>query len=104
LLGLDGSMLDFEEARALAAQMRDAQLDMLATALDMVISRAGQPDVVVVSGQGEFTARQLCERAWPPGGKGPERISLTDFLDDGISSCAPAWAIASLAEQWLAAV
>ncbi len=96
MLGLDRDTLDAAEARLIASQIRDAQLHRLTNALAQILSRHSEPDVVVVSGQGEFTARELYERFWQSSSSRPDLISLDELFGAGISSCAPAYAIAKL--------
>lgn len=97
MLGLDRDTLDVAEASLIAAQIRDAQMRRLEAALTQVVSRNESPQVVVVSGQGEFTARELCERFWQTSPARPELISMDKLLGPGISGSAPAYAIARLA-------
>ena len=55
---------------------------------------------VIVSGAGEFLARQVANEAFPSIGGG-HVISLNDELGPSVSACAPAYAVAVLAaERW----
>lgn len=99
MLGLDRDTLDAVEGKLIASQIRDAQLRKLEDALTQVVSRSETPQVVVVSGQGEFTARELCERFWQTSSARPELISMDELLGPGISGSAPAYAIANLAQS-----
>ncbi|NIP85991.1 MAG: H4MPT-linked C1 transfer pathway protein [Planctomycetales bacterium] len=79
-------------ADAVAARQRAA----LEQAVRRVAGRArGGPQQMVVSGQGEFLARQAAAQAFPQAGL----VSLADRAGAAISLCAAAHAVAVLAEE-----
>jgi (4-(4-[2-(gamma-L-glutamylamino)ethyl]phenoxymethyl)furan-2-yl)methanamine synthase len=78
-----------------ANAIRDAQLGQLASAVSAVIGEAEPPGVVISSGAGEFLAKSAAATSlqrW-------RTISLTERLGPVVSRCAPAYAVAVLAEE-----
>jgi probable H4MPT-linked C1 transfer pathway protein len=93
----------FSEADALAssAAVRAAQMALLRTALQSVTSRLPRsPSRIILSGHGEFLARALVDQFSWPGGP-PEVLSLNKILGPERSRCAPAYALAVLADERL---
>ncbi|MDC0936779.1 hydantoinase/oxoprolinase family protein [Pirellulales bacterium] len=88
--------LTFDEAFAAAESIRRAQLGRLRHAWRNATSnRVAPPQCAVISGQGEFLARQLleeCESKLPV-------VSLHEQLGPTASRCAPAFALAVLARE-----
>jgi len=84
------------DARQAAATVREAQLDLLQTAVEKVVTRIGTPPkTVITSGHGEFLLRHLLARLpWQA-----DVLSLTEELGPAVSRCAPAHALAVLARE-----
>ena len=92
----DSEMVTREESRDFALHVCEAQLTMLERALSRVVSAMPcAPQVLLLSGQGEFLMRRLLERL----GLAVHTISLTDELGTTASQCAPAHALAILANE-----
>jgi uncharacterized hydantoinase/oxoprolinase family protein len=92
----DRTQFDSDDAWQASAFIRDAQLAKLAEALGRVIARSShQPACSVTSGSGEFLARRLVQTNL----RGAETVSLADRLGATASSCAPAHALAVLAQE-----
>lgn len=100
LVGLDHSLLERQEAMDLARQLHQRQLDLLTDAVERVITEHGVPEVVVVSGQGEFLARMawqaLRARSAEPALAAARLISFADRFGVVHSSCATAVAMLGL--------
>ena len=79
----------------LARAVRDAQLGQLASALSAVVAEAEPPGVVILSGAGEFLAKETAAASL----LGWQTLSLTKRLGASVSHCAPAYAVAVLAEE-----
>ena len=94
----DRTLFTWDDAVTAAHVIKRMQLDDLAAALKQVLAAMrGHPKSVVVSGQGEFLARQLVERELPS----TRIISLNDSLGPTLSQVAAAHAVAALArEEW----
>jgi hypothetical protein len=92
----DREMFDDEDARVAAEAIAAEQLALLAQALSRVAERwPAPPQGFVISGEGEFLARRLIERAYPAA----EVISLTERLGPALSRVATAHAVAVLADE-----
>lgn len=92
----DRTMFDEADAQAAATAIARAQLAKIAIAAQGVLRRLpSQPGAVVISGQGEFLARQLLERMK----SSAEVISLNERLGAALSQAAPAHALAVLARE-----
>jgi hypothetical protein len=92
----DRTMFDEHDAQAAATAIARAQLAKIAIAAQSVLRRLPSPPVaVVISGQGEFLARQLLERMK----SSAEVISLNERLGATLSQAAPAHALAVLARE-----
>jgi len=96
MVGLDRDDFTAEDAQILA---RDAQRNLmvrLAHAVELVVARElGQPPaVVVLAGSGEFLARRLADRVFPPGSC--RLVSLTETWGPAASSAACAHALLAL--------
>lgn len=93
-----GDRTQFNENDALEAarEIAKEQLAMICNALELVLSQRGaRPQTVIVSGQGEFLARQaIAELQF-----GGVIVSLADKLGPRASRCAPAHALAVLANE-----
>lgn len=85
-----------EDVRTIANALYTAQLETLLQAAREVISHMQQPPgVVVVSGQGEFLARELAEQVTPDA----DTSSLTERLGPVHSRAAAAYALVEIAQQ-----
>lgn len=95
----DGEIVPRESTLLFAKAIKNQQLGMLQVAHSTVaISMTKQPQTYILSGQGEFLARELCDTKLelinPP-------ISLNQLLGPEISRCATAHALAIIAsETW----
>ncbi len=96
MAGLDLDSCTEDDVHSIAIQFRDAQLAALVDAANHVISQSSGPEVVVLSGEGEFTGAELCQRLWPDSTSRPQILSFNSLFDAGVSRCAPAYAIACL--------
>lgn len=117
LLGMDDDAFQLDDARAAALQIREQQLACLCEGAAKVVDAHGWPEVIFVSGQGEFTALELARRVAHrqlPLESQPDRLSslvtaeatqteiepLSDLFDPHVSRSATARAIAELARDW----
>lgn len=92
----DTTMFSWDDARRAAAEVRDAQLDLLESAARRVLGRLEvAPQTIVLAGHGEFVARHLLERLACCG----PVVSLAEELGPQISRCATAHALAVLARE-----
>jgi hypothetical protein len=92
----DRDMFSDDDAQAAAATIRDAQSERIAIAVQNVMSRANaKPQTIVISGQGEFLIRRVMEQIQPD----VELVSLAVQLGPAVSQCAPAHAVAVLAQE-----
>lgn len=96
MLCADDSEITRFDAVELARQVRSQQMNLLRRELEKVVSAMNaKPSIAVLSGQGEFLARDvLTSMEW-----NPVTLSLSAELGDVISACGPAFAIASLAGE-----
>jgi hypothetical protein len=83
------------DAVAMAMAVAEAHTAKLAGAVQRVVDRIGAPAQIVISGHGEFVARKVLEKL----GLTAQVISLKDQLGVGVSRCAPAHALATLARE-----
>lgn len=92
----DADSFTAEDARQVAAAVREAQLELLSMAVAKVVERLGSPpQTLITSGHGEFLLRHLTGRlAWHA-----DVLSLTDELGPAVSRCGPAHALAVLARE-----
>lgn len=92
----DRTMFDEADARAAATTIARAQLAKIAVAAQGVLRRLpAAPSTVIISGQGEFLARQLVDRMK----LSATVVSLNDQLGPELSRAAPAHALAVLARE-----
>ena len=92
----DRDMFDVKDARVAAERIRRAQLERIACAAREVIGRLTQPpETVILSGQGEFLARELVDWLDLPA----SIVSLGDRLGHSMSRVATAHALAVLARK-----
>ncbi len=90
------SIFSQEDATRSAEIIRDSQLALLESAFQKVVLHSGKtPLMAILSGQGEFLARQLFDRLGFRGNV----ISLSEQLGVGVSQCACAHALAVLARE-----
>ncbi len=92
MIGADSETVSFTEAVHLARQVRTAQVQALTEALASVMGLLGTvPQVVVVSGAGEFLARRIVGEM--------TCVSLAECLGPEISRAACAYGLAVLARE-----
>ncbi|HEX3601970.1 MAG TPA: hypothetical protein VHU84_17585, partial [Lacipirellulaceae bacterium] len=85
-----------EDFQRIAESVRDTQLQQLMVSLETVTRRFfTSPDSIVVSGGGEFLAVAAAEAKWP----GCQKVALSQQIGLSGSRCAPAFALAVLAES-----
>jgi len=95
MIAADAEDFNHRDAVALATAAAAAQVSQLSAAIVQVTARAGVPQTVILSGHGEFLARDALAAA-----KIDVRIiSLAKELGPNISRCAPAHALAVLARE-----
>ena len=96
MLCLDQDDLTREDCRAMAAAVMESQLNLLEKALARVLKRQAATNAyAILSGCGEFLARQLVHRMAP--NMHVESLRAADNLNN--SQCAPAHAVAVLARE-----
>tara|TARA_Y100001933_G_scaffold112456_2_gene112681 strand:- start:11341 stop:12351 length:1011 start_codon:yes stop_codon:yes gene_type:complete len=97
MLCLDENDLTEEAIRAMAATVMDAQLRLLEQGITCVLKRqAAETSFAILSGGGEFLARELLQRLSPE-----MRVeSLCTQGNLGVAQCAPAHAVAVLAREF----
>lgn len=84
------------DAQAAAGEIAGQQLALLTKALQQVLGARHQPpQTAIVSGQGEFLARQALSQL----GLNCHVVSLADRLGEKVSRCATAHAVAVLADE-----
>jgi probable H4MPT-linked C1 transfer pathway protein len=92
----DDSIFTMADAEAAAAAIREAQVARLEAAVWKVTSTMREsPKPIVLSGSGEFLARQVVRRCMP----GAKLVSLSERLGKAASDAAPAYALAVLAND-----
>jgi probable H4MPT-linked C1 transfer pathway protein len=92
----DRSMVSTADLRGMAEVIARAQLQMLQRAAQRVVARCVEkPAAIVISGQGEFLARQVAELVLPQAGM----VSLAEQLGVELSRVATAHALAVLARE-----
>lgn len=92
----DASTFAMEDAEAAADAVREAQIDQLVAAVSQVVNTTGVgPKCLVLSGLGEFLARQVGQNVFP----GMGVVSLSERLGGPASEAAPAHALAVLARE-----
>jgi uncharacterized hydantoinase/oxoprolinase family protein len=95
-IGADREMFDSSDALAAAAAIRRTQLAKLGVAAQQVLRRlSGRLSTVIISGQGEFLARDLVKRM----ALECRLVSLADELGADVSRAATAHALAVLARE-----
>jgi probable H4MPT-linked C1 transfer pathway protein len=95
----DATMYSEGDALQTAEAIRDAQLAQLAAAANQVLARMAEPpSTVILSGHGEFLAKAL-QPHLTLGPRPPEVLSLNTALGPNVSRCAPAHALAVLADR-----
>lgn len=96
MLCADTAQFTWEDALAAARHIRSEQLAQLSVALRQATeARQPGPTSFVLGGQGEFLAREALAATAADG----EVVSLADELGPEVSRCAPAHALAVLAEE-----
>lgn len=99
LIGKDDLTFDLQDAEEIARQIFESQISMIHDAAIRVASKHAFDDLhVVVSGQGEFLAKAVCQHLKDDVDVA-KVISLGESLGPLASTCATAWAISNLAKQ-----
>jgi uncharacterized hydantoinase/oxoprolinase family protein len=94
----DREMFSAADARAAAEALAQAQFKkILSIAAQLVARLSDPPATVVISGRGEFLARQVVEKLKIS--PTPKIVSLSADLGPELSRCAPAHALAVLARE-----
>jgi probable H4MPT-linked C1 transfer pathway protein len=92
----DASELEQTEINHIAAEVKRVQIERLAAALESVVDvMVSSPTRCIVSGSGEFLARDVLKRFLP----NITLVSLTEELGRDVSQCAPAHGLAVLAAE-----
>jgi probable H4MPT-linked C1 transfer pathway protein len=92
----DSETFNHRDAVTLAQAVADAQARRIAVAMERVVARMPEaPAVCIVSGRGEFLARQALDHAK----NSYDTVSLSHQLGPRVSRCAPAHAVAVLARE-----
>lgn len=103
LVGEDGSTLADSDIDAIGQCVMGKQVKLLRRSLEKVLGRIeSQPRVMhmICSGHGGFLLRQALEDGLLANRFGlSEQIWLSDKLGEGLSRCAPAYAVAQLASE-----
>ena len=97
MIAADSEEFNHRDAVAIAEAVANAQLDQIVASIKHVTSRIGPPTAYIFSGQGEFLAMKALEDLPPVG----QVIQLSEKLDEQVSRCAPAHALAVLAREAL---
>ena len=85
-----------QDARAMSLALADAQVRKIAAIITQLVARVQQPPhTIVLSGQGDFLARRVLEKAKIKS----SIVSLARELGSELSQCAPAHALAVLARE-----
>jgi uncharacterized hydantoinase/oxoprolinase family protein len=96
MLAADAEEFNHRDAITLAQSAADAQAELVAQGIRRIIeSMAASPERIILSGHGEFLARNALERlslVLPT-------VSLTKEVGPAVSRCAPAHAVAVLAAE-----
>lgn len=96
MIGADDQEFNHKDAVAIAESAADAQVSRLAAAIQQVSGTLPMPpQLAIISGQGEFLARDAIEFLQLP----CPVVSLGKELGGPISRCAPAHALAVLARE-----
>lgn len=104
MIGGDRTTVSRTETLRLATLAADHQYQLVLSAVERMTRRAmgliresvGVRRLAVTSGSGEFLARRAVQEM---GANFTEVVSLTDRLGPGLSECAPAFAVATLARE-----
>lgn len=92
----DCEHITWNDAVVMAEAIAAAQRELLLAAANQVTTAAGAPPAtVLISGQGEFLAREIATQIAP----GARIVSLNERLGAQLSTVAPAYAVAVLAEE-----
>jgi uncharacterized hydantoinase/oxoprolinase family protein len=97
MIAADNEEFNHRDAIAIAEAVANSQLERIVATVQHVISRVGQPSTFVFSGHGEFLAMKALEDL-PAVSK---VVRLSEKLNEGVSRCAPAHALAVLAREAL---
>jgi (4-(4-[2-(gamma-L-glutamylamino)ethyl]phenoxymethyl)furan-2-yl)methanamine synthase len=96
MVGADESQFNMRDAVRMAQHVQEAQLQRYAEAVRQVVARQDSvPDIVILSGEGEFLGRKLLSLL----GWEPDVVSMGQRLGPHASRAAPAHALAVLARE-----
>jgi len=98
MLGGDADTIPMGQIHTLMNDAINTQLDALEAAARRVLARMDGPPTLILSGSGEFLAQRLVRRL---GLAGNHVLSLSAELGPALAGCAPAYAVAVLAEERL---
>jgi (4-(4-[2-(gamma-L-glutamylamino)ethyl]phenoxymethyl)furan-2-yl)methanamine synthase len=99
MIAADDQEFDHKDARAMAECVADAQVSRLAGAIQQVSGTLPmQPHIAIISGQGEFLAREALDFLHYD----CSVVSVGNELGGAVSRCAPAHALAVLAREMTA--
>jgi (4-(4-[2-(gamma-L-glutamylamino)ethyl]phenoxymethyl)furan-2-yl)methanamine synthase len=104
MIGGDGTTVSEAETLRLASLATNTQFQLLQSAVQRQVRRLftlqyeslGTRRIAVLSGSGEFLARQLIDTVR---GNFHDILSLSDRLGPAVAECAPAFAVAVLAQE-----
>src|SRR5262249_21818121 len=97
MIAADGEEFNHRDAIAIAEAVAKAQLHRIVATIKRVAARVGPPAAYILSGEGEFLALKGLEDLPPVG----QVVRLSEQLDERVSRCAPAHALAVLAREAL---
>jgi uncharacterized hydantoinase/oxoprolinase family protein len=104
MIGGDGTTVSEAETLRLASLATNTQFQLLQSAVQRQVRRLftlqyeslGTRRIAILSGSGEFLARQLIDTVR---GNFHDILSLSDRLGPAVAECAPAFAVAVLAQE-----
>jgi uncharacterized hydantoinase/oxoprolinase family protein len=97
MIGADRESFDVDDAFQAAQAIAAAQRRLIGNELRRVLDRVSEtPQMILVSGQGEFLARQVLDELRIAG----RRLSLGEQLGASVSQSAAAYSVAVLAEEF----
>jgi uncharacterized hydantoinase/oxoprolinase family protein len=97
MIGSDRTRFSEADAMDLAHQVAQAQVESIASACRRVADRSAEPDVILISGEGEFLARRVLEAI--PEFHRAKVVSMQELLSAAASRAACALAVATLLEE-----
>ncbi len=96
MIGADASQVNMRDAVLMAQAVAEAQVARLGAAVRSIVERlGGEPETVILSGEGEFLAKRVLTAL----DLQPTIVSLAQRLGGSVSKAAPAHALAVLARE-----